>query len=105
MEAGGDFPADGGFPAAGLPGDQTDPAQLQQVFQTDFGLGQGAGGEQRLGLQGLVEGEVGEGEVFAVHRAYSGSSRSFSGEGAGSAAGAAGRKVAEGRSRLTEQLA
>lgn len=75
------------------------------MFQTDFGLGQGGGGEQRLGLQRLIEGEVGEGEVLAVHRAYSGSSRSFSGEGVGSAAGAAGRKVAEGRSRLTAQLA
>ncbi len=68
MRGGGDFAADGGFTGAGFPGDQADGAQLQQMIQPRPGLGQGGGGEQRVGFEFEVEGELGKREVFAVER-------------------------------------
>ena len=59
MQIGGDLAADGGFPRAGLAGDQTDGAQLQQMFQTRRGLAETGGGEQGIRWRGQVEGEGG----------------------------------------------
>ena len=71
MQGGGDAAADAGLAAADLAGEQADAAQFEQMLEARRGLAGGAGGEQLVGVGGMLEGEVGEGEVGQVQQSCS----------------------------------
>ena len=108
VEPAEELSAGGGFAGAGLAGEQTDAAQLEEVLQSGVGFGAGGVTEQFIGLEVIVEGEAVEGEVFEVHQRFS-----FSGSLSfrrarpvgGDAGGVSGCKDKEGRWRLTWALA
>ena len=87
VQSGGDVPADGGLAGADLAGQQADAAQFDEVLQARLGLAVGAGLEQLVGLEVVLEGQVGEGEVALVHQSLSLSLRIAMGDGGGSGAG------------------
>ena len=108
MEVGGHGAADGGLAAAGLTGEQTDAAQIEQMQQAGFGFLACGGSEQAVGFQGVGEGQAGKGEVAQIHQSVSRRRcrwRRVSGEGGGWGAGASDWSWQEGRARLTEALA
>ena len=56
MEGGGDVPADGGLAGADLAGQQADAAQFDEVLESDLGFAMGAGLEQFVGMEVVLEG-------------------------------------------------
>ena len=86
--------------------------ELEEVVESGFGLGDGGGVEQFVGLEVVVEGEAGEGEVTEVHQLCSGSGSSLrrcnlrrASAPVGSGGGVSGWRFQDGRCRLTKQLA
>ena len=106
VEAGGDVAADGGLAGSDLAGEQSDAAQFDEVLEARLGLAVGAGLEQLVGGEVVLEGQPGEGEVSEVHQSFSLSrSRMAMGDGGGSGAGSSVSMCEDGRTRRTAVLA
>ena len=112
VEAGGDVPADGGLAGSDLAGEQSDAAQFDEVLEARLGLAVGAGLEQLVGGEVVLEGQPGEGRrrrasaTAQVHQSFSLSrSRMAMGDGGGSGAGSSVSMCEDGRTRRTAVLA
>ena len=109
MEAGGDAAADGGLAGPDLAGQEADAAELDEVPEARLGLAVGAGLEQFVGGEVVLEGQPGEGEVAQVHQSFSlfclPRSRKAMRDGGGSGAGWSVSMCDDGRTRRTAVLA
>ena len=103
MQRTGDVAAHAGLAAAGLPGQQPDTAQIDEVLEPRLGLAMGAAAEQLVGVRGGFERQAGQGEVAQVHQSSSFSRRMLSGERGG--CGSPGSMRPQRRSRFTAVLA